>query len=219
MKNKLIKIFALDLSYFLILLAVLIFTRAKIFDLLLKIQSYSPQLNAIDPSQNISAAQALINEINYISNQAYWFIFIIIPVIIFVIYIFLQGYSFYLLKKEKNYLLKFSLASLPSFIFFALFLFKPSIILFIISILAFYLTFFLHFKDLNKIKLLITKLYKFFPLFLIYLILSLAIIVLFYITYLTSQVGGNYHLLFIISLLFALLFSYYKIILVEKLFN
>src|SRR3989344_8731222 len=127
MKQKLIKTFLLDLSYFLLFIFILITSKEKVKSFLLQIQSYSPQLNAIDPNQNILEAQNLISQINSLANNAYLFIFIIIPIIIFVLYVLLQGYGFYLLKKEKNYLIKFTLASLPSFIFFTLLLFNQNL--------------------------------------------------------------------------------------------
>ena len=219
MKQKLIKTFLLDLSYFLLFIFILITSKEKVKSFLLQIQSYSPQLNAIDPNQNILEAQNLISQINSLANNAYLFIFIIIPIIIFVLYVLLQGYGFYLLKKEKNYLIKFTLASLPSFIFFTLLLFNQNLYLLIITILTFYLSFFLYFKDLSKIKLAFTKIYKYFPLFLLYLVLSLIILSMLFIFYISLLTEIKYYLLLIIGLIFIFIFSYYKIVLVEKSFN
>jgi hypothetical protein len=218
MKNKILKIFPLDLIYFLLFTFVLILSRSWIQQFLLKLRSYAPQLNAINPNSNTIEAQNLITNINSLANNAYLFIFIIIPLIIFIIYILLQGYSFYLLKKEKNYLLKFALVSLPSIIFITLLTFNPNIYLFIITFLTMYLSFFLYFKDLNKIKLAFIKIYKYFPAFLLYLALSLIIITLLFVSYVTFLTQMNYLLLLIFALIFIIVFSYYKIYLI-KLFN
>ncbi len=216
MKSKFIKIFFLDLSYFLLSLIILILAREKIKEILIKIQSYAPELNLVDPNQ--IEAQNLISQISSLANTAYLFIFIIIPIIIFLLYILLQGYSFYILKKEKNYFLKFTLASLPTFVFLILLMFKYNLYLLIITILSSYLSFFLYFMDLNKIKLAFAKIYKYFPLYLIFAILSLSIISLFFMSYLIILTKTNYFL-FLFGIIFISLFSYYKIILAEKLFN
>lgn len=218
MKNKFLKIFSLDLSYFLIFLVILIVSRLKIAQLLLTIQSYSPKLTAINPNEDVVGAQNLINELSSLTNHTYLFLFIIIPLIIFLVYALIQGYSFYLLKKEKNYLLKFSLVSLPSLIFLSLLIFNPNIYLLIILILTMYFSFFIYFKKFNKIKEIFTKFYKFFPLYLIYLILSLIIISVLFVGYIIINFQPNYFIILIIGIIFIMVFSYYKIKLVE-LFN
>ena len=218
MKNKFLKIFSLDLSYFLIFLIILIVSRLKIAQLLLNIQTYSPKLNAINPNEDVVGAQNLINELGSLTNQAYLVLFIIIPLIIFLVYVLIQGYSFYLLNKEKNYLLKFSLVSLPSLIFLSLLIFNPNIYLLIILILTMYFSFFMYFKKFNKIEEIFTKFYKFFPLYLIYLILSLIIISVLFVGYIIINFQPSYFIALIIGMIFIILFSYYKIKLVE-LFN
>src|SRR3989344_3228309 len=135
MKQKLLKTFFLDLSYFLIFIFVLMVSRSKIQQFLLNIQTYGPELNALDPGQNVLEAQNLLNQISSLSNQVYIFMFLIVPLIIFILYVSLQGYSLYLLKKEKYYLIKFSLASLPSFVFFTLLVFNPNLLLLIFGMI------------------------------------------------------------------------------------
>lgn len=218
MKNKFLKIFSLDLSYFLIFLVILLVSRLKIAQLLLTIQSYSPKLTAINPNEDVVGAQNLINELSSLTNHTYLFLFIIIPLIIFLAYVLIQGYSFYLLKKEKNYLLKFSLVSLPSLIFLSLLIFNPNIYLLIILILTMYFSFFMYFKKFSEIKKMFTKIYKFFPLYLIYLILSLIIISIFFVGYIIINFQPSYFVILIIGITFIMLFSYYKVKLVE-LFN
>ena len=218
MKQKLLKTFFLDLSYFLIFIFVLMISRSKIQQVLLNIQTYGPELNALDPSQNVLEAQNLLNQISSLSNQAYVFMFLIVPLIIFILYVSLQGCSFYLLKKEKYYLVKFSLASLPSFIFFTLLVFNPNIYLLIILILTTYLSFFLYFKELNEIKLIFTKIHKYFPLYLLYTLLAVSITSIFFIAYLNIVSGNSYILLLIFGMIFTLIYSWYKISLI-KLFD
>ena len=218
MKNKLLKIFFLDLSYFLLFIFILMVSRSKIQQFLLNIQTYGPELNALDPSQNVLEAQNLLNQISSLSNQVYIFMFLIVPLIIFILYVSLQGYSLYLLKKEKYYLIKFSLASLPSFVFFTLLVFNPNIYLLIILILTSYLSFFLYFKELSEIKLIFTKIYKYFPLYLLYALLAISIISIFFIAYLNIVSDNAYLLLLIFGMIFTLIYSWYKISLI-KLFD
>jgi|SRR3989344_1107148 len=215
MKDRILKIFFLDFVYFILLLFIVLFSRLQIQSLLSKIQSYAPELNTLN-NQNILDAQGLISQINSLSVQAYLFIFIVIPLIIFILYILLQGYGFYLLKKEKKFLLKFSIINLPVFIFISLLIFIPNVYLFILVMLISYLTFFLHFHDKKRIHLTLTKFYKYFPAYLLYLILSLLIIISLFLAYTTFSVQGNYIILLIFSIIFTLLLSLYKIYLFKK---
>ncbi len=215
MKDRILKIFFLDFVYFILLLFIVLFSRLQIQSLLSKIQSYAPELNTLN-NQNILDAQGLISQINSLSVQAYLFIFIVIPLIIFILYILLQGYGFYLLKKEKKFLLKFSIINLPVFIFISLLIFIPNVYLFILVMLISYLTFFLHFHDKKRIPLTLTKFYKYFPAYLLYLILSLLIIISLFLAYTTFSVQGNYIILLIFSIIFTLLLSLYKIYLFKK---
>ena len=215
MKDRILKIFFLDFVYFILLLFIVLFSRLQIQSLLSKIQSYAPELNTLN-NQNILDAQGLISQINSLSVQAYLFIFIVIPLIIFILYILLQGYGFYLLKKEKKFLLKFSIINLPVFIFISLLIFIPNVYLFILVMLISYLTFFPHFHDKKRIPLTLTKFYKYFPAYLLYLILSLLIIISLFLAYTTFSVQGNYIILLIFSIIFTLLLSLYKIYLFKK---
>ena len=219
MKQKFLKTFFLDLSYFIFLLIIFILGKLKLKEILTTIQSFSPSLNSLDPNKDILQAQTLLNQINSLSNQAYLFLFIIIPLLIFIAHVSIQGYSFYILKKEKNYFLKFILINIPLFIFLTLLIVNFNIYLFILIILVGYSTFFLYFKDLSKLKLALTKIYKFFPLFLFFIILFLIPISLFALSYLNLAVNGNYLLFFILGIIFTLILSFYKVILAEKLFN
>jgi hypothetical protein len=210
--KKFIKIFFLDLLYFSLFLIIIFLSRAKIQKLFANIQSYTPQLNLINSTiEN----QNLISQINSQVTYSYLFIFILIPLLIFAVYILLQGCSFYILKKEKNHFVKFTLVSLPTFIFFTLLMFNYNFYLLIITLLSSYYAFYSYYK--NNLKLILRKSYKYFPLCLAYLILSLLSIIFLFLSFLSISTKTNYILIFI-SLAIIFLFSYYKIFLI-KLFN
>ena len=216
MKSKLIKTFFLDIAYFLLLIIILILTKGEIRNFLINIQNYSSQLNAVNINENLEQAQILLSQVNSVASKASLFLFIIVPLTIFILYIIFQGLTF---KKEKNSYKKFILINLAPFIFLILTMFTFNTYLFILWIIISYLSFILYFYDFKKLKFAITKIYKFFPLYLIYLTLQILIIGFLYLSYTRIYISIDFIWLFLLSLLFTLLFSYYKIILVEKLFN
>jgi len=210
--KKFLKIFFLDLIYFSLFLIIIFLSRSKIKGILENVQSYAPQLNFIN---NTIDTQNLISQINSQVSYAYLFLFIMIPLLIFCIYIIFQGFSFYILKKHKNYILKFALTSFPTFIFFTLLMFNYNFYLLIIFLFSGYYSFFSYFS--NNLKLFFKKIYKYFPLYLAYLILSLLTIILLFLSFLSISTKTNY-ILILLGIISTLLFSYYKIFLM-KLFN
>ena len=116
MKQKL-KTILLDLIYFLLVAIILILTRNITYGFLSEIQGFGGQLNAININENLGEAQNLLSNLTSITTKAYIFIFFIVPLIIFAIYILLQGATF---KKDKFSYKNFTLISIIPFIFLIL---------------------------------------------------------------------------------------------------
>lgn len=214
MKQKLLKIFFLDLTYFLLLTIILILTRIKVSEFLTQVQNYGTQLNAIDINQDLQFTQNLLSQISSAANKAYVFLFILVPIIIFILYIIFQGLTF---KKEKFSYKNFILISLIPFIFLLLTLFFFKIYLFILFIITSYLAFVLYFYNIKKLKLAFFKIYKLFPFYLIYLILPTLVIGFFYLSYTRVYINVDFIWMFLIGILFTLLFSFYKNYLIKSL--
>ncbi|MEK6835622.1 MAG: hypothetical protein AABX55_01210 [Nanoarchaeota archaeon] len=214
MKNKFIKIFLLDLAYFISFIILIFFLRTQVRNLLAKIQSYGLQLNIINPQENIVEAQELLQSLSSLSLNTYLFVIILAPLSIFLIYIIFQGFSYYFLKKEKHYYSRFILVSLIAYAFFILLIFKYHLILLILAILVSYFAFLFYFKNFKDYKLAFTKIYKILPLYLLYIILAFLIIASFFVSYLSLLAQANFGYIFL-GIILTLIFSYYKINLVK----
>ena len=213
MKFK-IKIILIDLAYFLLLTLILILTRIKISEFLVNIQGYGTQLNAVNINENLQETQNLLSQINSVATKASIFLFIIVPLIIFILYIIFQGLT---LKKDKKYFKKFILINLVPYIILVVSLFLFNTYLFILFIITSYLAFVLYFYDKKKIKIALNKIYKLFSLYLIYALLQILIIGFFYLGYTRIPISTDFVWIFVFAVLFSLIFSFYKIYLVKKL--
>ena len=214
MKRNLIKTFFLDLTYFLLLTIILILTKIKINEFLARLQTYGSQLNIININQNTQETQSLLSQISSLTNKAYVFLFIVVPLIIFILYIIFQGLTF---KREKFSFKNFILTNLVPFIFLTLALFLFNTYLFILFIITSYLAFVLYFYNLKKLKIALTKVYKLFPFYLIYIVLSILITGFFYLSYTRIYISTDFIWIFLFGILLNLLFSYYKIYLMKSL--
>ncbi len=214
MKRNLIKTFFLDLTYFLLLTIILILTKIKINEFLARLQTYGSQLNIININQNTQETQSLLSQISSLTNKAYVFLFIVVPLIIFILYIIFQGLTF---KREKFSFKNFILTNLVPFIFLTLALFLFNTYLFILFIITSYLAFVLYFYNLKKLKIALTKVYKLFPFYLIYIVLSILITGFFYLSYTRIYISTDFIWIFLFGILLNLLFSYYKIYLIKSL--
>src|SRR3990167_1322322 len=122
-KENIFRTYLLDIGFVLFLGLFLVYAKLKLKSLLTVIYAYAPQINAIDPNVDAAGAQNLINNIGNAAGTAYTLL-IIIPVIIFLVYVIFQGLNFYYLNKKKLYLVYFSVFSLISYILFILLIFK-----------------------------------------------------------------------------------------------
>jgi len=213
MKHKL-KIILLDLLYFLLFTIILISTRQKIRDFLINIQGFGISLQTVNINENLQEAQNLLSQLNVLAVKAYLFLFLIVPLIIFILYILFQSLAF---KKHNFSYKRFILISLIPFIILILSMFLFNIYLAIFFIIASYLAFVLYFYDFKKLKIAYKKIYILFPIYLLYLVLPILAIGFFYLAYTRIFISIDAIWIFMLAALFSLMFSYYKIYLVKKL--
>ena len=120
--TKILKTFGFDLGFFILLAGIAMFLREKIRYYLSVLSTYGSLLNSVNPEQDVVKAQQLLQELSGIADRAVLILLVLVPIAIFLIYCLLQGGSFYFLHKKKNYLLWFSIASLPAYLFLLLML-------------------------------------------------------------------------------------------------
>ena len=175
--KKYAKPFTLDLLFFLLSFVFILLTKLKITSFLIEINSYSPQLEVLQLTQNTEEAYLILQSLNSVVAKAFVFV-LLLPVLLFIIYTLTQSFTF---SKQKDYFKKFSIFTLVPFVLLLLALFYSSISLFILSFLTYYLTFLLYFKfDKNHLIKLLKKFYLTFPLFLVYVLLI--VLILFFLT-------------------------------------
>ncbi|MFH1332332.1 MAG: hypothetical protein ABIH63_03545 [archaeon] len=216
MKKKFVKVYVADLLFFSLLLWFLVYARNRIFSYLVVIQQFTPQLNDIYSSLNMedpaSVAQldALLKVIEPIVTEANFFIYFVVPVMVFLIWVFFQGLSWGLLKEDSfkkslyiHFYVKFALLSIPFFVvlFFLLRGFleltetvnlTKSVIIWIVLFIVFYFTL-ISYLVMKKKKLLfdifevgIKRAKVFFPAFLLFIVLFLIVFVLFFNAYISA---------------------------------
>ena len=207
--------FLLDLSFFILTFLVIIYTKVKVTSYLALINSYSPTLQALQSANNIEDTYSVLQSLNSIIMKA----FIILAsalLIIYIIYVLTQSFTF---QSNKKYLLKFALFSLAPFVFLILSLIYMSVYLGILTLILFYLIFCLYFGfDKHHLSKMLGKFYITFPAFLLYLILILVILIS-----LTSSLLFIFDLsnfIFpLVALILIFLFSTYKQFLIRKFTN
>ena len=212
MKHKL-KIILIDILYFFLVSIILILTRNITYGFLSRIQTFGGQLNAININENLLEAQNLLSNLTSVTTKAYIFIFFIVPLIIFAIYVLLQGATF---KKGKFSYKNFTLTSIVPFIFLILGLFIDSWF-FILFLITSYIAFILYFYPYKKLDLSYKKIYKLFPIYLIYTILPLLILGFFYLAYTRMAISMDFIVILVFAVIFSLIFSLYKVYLSKKL--
>jgi len=212
MKQKL-KVILLDFIYFLLFAIILILIKIKLGKILINLKSYGAGLNTFT-NQNVQEVQNLLSQLNSIAINAFIFLFIIIPLISFILYVLFQGLTF---KKEKFSFKRFILISLFPFIALILTLFTLNVYSLILFIITGYIVFISYFYDLKKINLAYKKFYKLFPMYLLYLFLPFLIIGFFYLAYTRIPISFDFIYIILFGIFFSILFSLYKIYLIKKL--
>ncbi|MEM4266954.1 MAG: hypothetical protein QW404_02775, partial [Candidatus Nanoarchaeia archaeon] len=128
LKKKIPILYLADLVFFSLLLWLLVYARNKIFSYLVVLQQFSPQLADISASismedaASVAELEALLNVIQPIVNEAKFFIFFMVPVLLFFLWVLFQGFGWSFLKSSSlkksfdiRFYPKFALLSLPFF--------------------------------------------------------------------------------------------------------
>ena len=230
-KKKFYLFLIIDVAYLVLLLIFLIFSKNTLYGLSSIIQNNALALQNIDTS-NVDDVVQVLNDLKPMMNKALFFIYFLIPLGIFLLFLFSRYFIFNLFKKKK--LVDYFFIILP---FFSLYLF--SLIKFLLifdifygnfnsySLLLFFLlllisSYFLilglslygNYKEVYKhlfVKL--KKFYLYFPIFLLYALISFFVI-LFLILMHFSLLAGFYKIsvmFFILFILFLLILSWYRI--------
>ncbi len=235
LKKKIPVVYIADLVFFSLLLWILVYARNKIFSYLVVLQQFSPQLADISASISIEDAasvaelEALLNVMQPIINEAKFFIFFLVPVLLFFLWVLFQGFTWNFLKGgsfrkafDIKFYPKFAILSLPLFgiiyylvtDFFNLvenFNLTKYIILLVLLFFVFYFTL-ASYLVLGEagfwkgfVRLSIFKSKKFFPSYLL-MVLILIVLSVFFLTVYISALSLAWPSFFsIIALLFLIL--------------
>ena len=242
LKQKFFYFLLYDLLFFLSFFIFFIFVRLKLYSYQLRLEEFGSQLGTFT-ADNLDpfVLQQVLDQVNAIANRALLFIYIAVPLGIFLIWVIFQGSSWQLLSGKKRfdfkYLIRFAVATLPffialGFIIIRLFnllsellvdysiLFRIDVwIYIIIAVLIFYLTLIiysdLNFKNILKnIKTAFKKIYVMFPIALIFVVLFFALflpLTYLYLLFFAGIYTLNIAMTLILFFVFLLLFSYCRI--------
>src|SRR3989344_5093405 len=98
------KLLSLDVGFFVVITLLFVFFKAKINSYVSLFQDYSSVLASINPELNPVEAEQALQLVNSLANNAL-FLFILIPVILFIVYVAFQGGSFAFLLGYGMFLL------------------------------------------------------------------------------------------------------------------
>ncbi len=226
--KNLLKVFGCDFCFFVLIALIFAFLRGKIRGYIGVLGEYNSELGVLDPSKDLVKAGELLQGLTGIANNvALLLIFAVVWV--FLIYAVFEGLSFNFANKDKvddknrrkflDYLLKFSIASLPAYILLLLilnYLWINWISILLLLLLGFF-GFVFYFKQDKKGFLKLLKNYYLFPGFLLYLLLITFIIGFATLFYLESLIGESNYFFLALAIGFIFLFSLYKYWMVERL--
>jgi len=244
LKKKILKVYIADLIFFSLLLWFLVYARNRIFSYILTVQQFAPKLADIssvlstgNPS-SINQLDALIKVVEPIVREANIFVYLVVPVTIFMVWVLFQGLSWNFLKEgsfrkalDIRFYPKFALISIPIFavIFYLFYNFfisenistARSVVIFVLLFVVLYFTT-ISYLVVNKgrffsnlFTLSIKRAKVFFPKFILFLVLLLLALVLFFNAFIAAfaLVFPSFLSLFLL-LLSILLFSSSKCFLV-----
>lgn len=221
MKSLKLKIFSLNLLFSTCLIILFLLIKEQIINYIKFLKESAPKLIELQTAlaQNITSnivdLQNSINDITKNVTNFMLFQYLLMPLILFILWVLFQGIIFYLLTNSKNikkYFLKFSLITLIFFVITILLikfiLLSIPILFFIIFFVLFYYLLLLY-LNLNKpLKVALKTSLKFnLKLFLIYLLLILLISLCLLLEFILilSILGGNYFSLVILLPTFLIL--------------
>lgn len=202
-KGKIAKVFIIDIVFFSLLLWFLAYARNRIYSYIIVIQQFAPKISDISSTLNsnnplsVPQLDALLKVLDPIISEAKFFVFIVIPVMVFLLWVFFQGLGWNFLKQDSfkkaidiRLYPSFAIASIPLFavLVFAFndflnmvdsFNISKSVIIFVLLFVVLYFTI-ISYLVLGKTKfflrlvhLSIKRIWIFFPAFLLMFFLLL----------------------------------------------
>ena len=117
-KEKLFYFLLYDLLFFLFMFIFFVFVRLRLLAYQLKLEQFSPIINSFT-AENLDTIllQQTLDQLNNVANKALMFIYIAVPIVVFLIWSFFHGSSWQLLTGKKGfdfkYLLRFAVATIP----------------------------------------------------------------------------------------------------------
>lgn len=217
-KNKFWKVFVMDILFIIIFIGVFFFIRKSLISYVGVLELLQGNLQSIS-STNIEQASNVIQSLSRSATKAYIYTFILAPLILFLVYVLIQGFSWKIAnKRDKTYFLKFGLISIPFYIFLILFSLGSlksvtyGILIFISGYFAF--VFYIH-PSLDMIKNSFKKLYLFLPMYLLFIIIFSLYLFSGFLAFISLFIG-NYSVMLPFSVVITIIFSFYKLFLIEK---
>ena len=217
-KTKLWKVFLLDILFIIVLITAFFFIRKSLLSYTTSLQVLQGSLESIGNS-NIEEATLIVDSLESNANKAFIYTFILSPLLFFLIYTFIQGFSWKIIKEQSNkYFLYFGLSSIPAFVFLIFYTIDSftSNLLLVFGLIFGFIAFILYINPSQSIfKKVLRKFYYYIPLYVIYLILFIAFLLSGFLAYLSFFVG-NYLSIVPIFLVITFILSFLKLILVKK---
>src|SRR3989344_5584809 len=116
-KRKLWKVFAIDILFIIIFVLLFFFIRKSLISYVGTLQLLQGNLQNINTA-NIEQANSIIQSLSRSATRAYIYTFILAPLILFLVYVLIQGLSWKIVnKRDKIYFLKFGLISIHLYVF------------------------------------------------------------------------------------------------------
>ena len=217
-KNKFWKVFVLDILFVVIFIGVFFFIRKSLISYVGVLELLQGNLQSIS-STNIEQTSSIIQSLNRSATKAYIYTFILAPLILFLIYVLIQGFSWRIVnKRDKTYFLKFGLISIPFYVFLILFSLESfknvfyGILMLISGYFAF--VFYVH-PSFNMIRNSLKKFYLFLPMYILFIIIFFLYLFSGFLAFISLFIG-NYSVMLPFSVVITLIFSFYKLFLIEK---
>ncbi|MBS3134271.1 hypothetical protein J4214_03500 [Candidatus Woesearchaeota archaeon] len=218
LKKKFLKIFVLDILFVAVLIGLILFIRQNLISYVGSLQVIQGNIESIGTS-NIQDVSVLMTSLEKNANKAFIYAFVISPLLFYLLYVFIQGMTWSIIKKRsKRFFLKFSLISIPAYVFLVLFLANSfrNIFYGILTFVFWYIAFIFYINpETEMIKKSFRKIYLFLPFFVLYLVIFFAYLLSGFLAFISLFVG-NYSVIVPFSLFITLVFSLYKILLIEK---
>ena len=218
LKNKFWKVLIFDILFIIIFVALFFFIRKNLIIYAGSLQIIQDNLENIGTS-NLEEANALLSSLQKSADKAFVYTFILTPILFFIVYVILQGLSWKIIKKRNNiYFLKFALISIPTYVFLILFSIESfsNILYGILTFIFGYFTFVFYINpEFDFVLKSLKRIYLFLPFYFLFMVLYSIFLFSGFLAFISILIG-NYSTIIPFALLMTLMFSFYKMILVEK---